>query len=68
MAEKLSHSMPDGWQSLFLVLPDAGVLQRDGVDVEEGVVFVNHEFHDLYVMESDDRESFSATAQVGAAG
>ena len=54
MAEKLPHSMPDGWQSLFLVLPDAGVLQRDGVDVEEGVVFVNHEFHDLYVMESDD--------------
>ena len=55
VAEELPHSISEGWQSILLVLPDAGVLQRNGVDVEEGVVLVDHEFHNLYVVESDDR-------------
>ena len=42
-------------QPLLLVLADAGVLKRNGVDVQERIVFVDHEFHDLYVVESDDR-------------
>ena len=55
VAEELPHSMTQCRQPLLLVLANAGVLKRNGVDVQERIVFVDHEFQDLYVVESDDR-------------
>ena len=46
--------MTESWKPLLLVLANAGVFQWDGVDIEEGAVLVDHQFHDLYVLQSSD--------------
>ena len=42
-------------KSLRLVLANARVFQGDSVHVEVRIVLIDHQFHDLYMLQSSDR-------------
>ena len=54
MPEELSDPVPEGRRSLPLVLPDAGVLQGDGVHGDKGDLLVEHDSHHLHVLQPGD--------------
>ena len=54
MSEEFPHTVAKGGQTFCLVLANTGILQRNGVDVEIWVVFVDHQFHDLHMLQASD--------------
>ena len=64
MSEQLPDPVTKRGRPLPLVLADAGFVQRDGAEGEVSVLLVQHERHDLHVLQACDGLSVDVCDQV----